>query len=127
VKWLVTTRIVSKKGIAKLKGKDSKPIITAGDGWRTSKSFEANLKILVDECLLQPKEIVQWCPSTGDKRPYERAEEIIMFQYFVECGLALPASDFFHGLLFYYSIQLHHLNPNSILHIPSLFIYVKPS
>jgi hypothetical protein len=109
--------MVSKKRAAKTKGKDSQLVTTAGDGWRTSKCSEADLKRLVDECFLQPKEVIQWRPTTGDKRPYERAEEIVLFQDFVEHGLALSTSDFFRGLLFHYGIQLYHLNPNLILHI----------
>jgi hypothetical protein len=27
-----------------------------------------------------------------------------------------PAHDFFHGLLFYYDIELHHLTPSGVLH-----------
>jgi hypothetical protein len=50
-------------------------------------------------------------------------EELILFQHFVECGLALPACDFLRGLLYHYSIQLHHLNPNSILH-RAIFIHL---
>jgi hypothetical protein len=82
----VTTRTVSKKGATKSKGKDSKPTATTGDGWRTSKCSEADLKKLIDECFLQPKEVIQWYLATSDKRPYERAEEIVLFQYFVEHG-----------------------------------------
>jgi hypothetical protein len=123
VKKLMTSRMVSKKGASKAKGKDSKPADTARDRWRTSKLFEADPQTMVDECLVQPKEIIQWHSATGDKRPYEGAKEIVLFQYFVEHRLALPASNFFHGLLFYYGIQLHHLNPNSILHI-SIFVHL---
>jgi hypothetical protein len=36
--------------------------------------------------------------------------------------LALPSCSFFRGLLYYYGLELHHLNPNSIYHI-SIFIY----
>ncbi|KAK1629231.1 hypothetical protein QYE76_003546 [Lolium multiflorum] len=36
-------------------------------------------------------------------------------------GLAAPIHDFLRGLLFVYGLQLHHLTPNSILHI-SIFI-----
>jgi hypothetical protein len=36
--------------------------------------------------------------------------------------LALPSCSFFRGLLYYYGLELHHLNPNSICHI-SIFIY----
>jgi hypothetical protein len=71
--------------------------------------------------LLQSKEDIQWCPATGDKRPYEEVDEVVFFQYFVDRGLALPTTEFFCGLLFYYGIQLHHLNPNFILHI-SIFV-----
>jgi hypothetical protein len=47
----------------------------------------------------------------------EKAEdEIPMFARFVERGLALPASDFFKGLLGYYGVEYLNLNPNSIFH-----------
>jgi hypothetical protein len=108
----VITRMAAKKSATKMKGKDSEPATIASDGWKICKYSEADLKRLVDECFLQSKEIIQWCPATSDKRLYEKAEEILLFQYFVERGLALPTSDFFHGLLFHYGIQLHHLNPN---------------
>ncbi|KAK1653752.1 hypothetical protein QYE76_071557 [Lolium multiflorum] len=36
-------------------------------------------------------------------------------------GLSTPIHDFLRGLLFMYGLQLHHLTPNSILHI-SIFI-----
>jgi hypothetical protein len=44
--------MAGKKSSTKTKGKDSKPAATAGDGWRKIKCSEANLKTLVDECLL---------------------------------------------------------------------------
>ncbi|KAK1603651.1 hypothetical protein QYE76_027324 [Lolium multiflorum] len=37
------------------------------------------------------------------------------------CGLATPIHEFLRGLLFVYGLQLHHLTPNSVLHI-SIFI-----
>jgi hypothetical protein len=37
-------------------------------------------------------------------------------------GLALPASDFFKGLLMYYGIEYLNLNPNGIFHV-SIFIH----
>jgi hypothetical protein len=39
-----------------------------------------------------------------------------MFARFVERGLALPASDFFKGLLGYYGIEYLNLNPNGVFH-----------
>lgn len=93
------------------------------DTWKKSKYTEADLQSVVDECLLQPKEIVQLPPAGSDAVPYECMEELILFQHFVECGLALPACDFLRGLLYHYSIQLHHLIPNSILHI-AIFVHL---
>jgi hypothetical protein len=61
-------------------------------------------------------------PATGEVRPFENAEETILFQQFVERGLGIPTCDFLRGLLFHYGIQLHHLNANSILHI-AIFVH----
>jgi hypothetical protein len=41
----------------------------------------------------------------------------VMFLSFLLRGLSLPAHEFLCGLLFVYSVQLHQLTPNSILHI----------
>jgi hypothetical protein len=42
---------------------------------------------------------------------------------FLICGLALPISPFFRGLLDFYNLNLSHLNPNSILQI-SIFVHL---
>jgi hypothetical protein len=52
----------------------------------------------------------------------ENVDKIITFHHFAERGLALPSCSFFRSLLYYYGLELHHLNPNSIYHI-SIFIY----
>ena len=55
-----------------------------------------------------------------------------MFRDFVERGLAIPASDFLRTLLKFWGIQLHHLTPQSILHLSisthlcEAFIGVEP-
>jgi hypothetical protein len=41
----------------------------------------------------------------------------VMFLAFLLRGLSLPAHEFLRGLLYVYSVQLHQLTPNSILHI----------
>src|SRR4051812_30002254 len=40
-----------------------------------------------------------------------------MFITFFLRGLSFPIHDFLRGLLFFYGIQIHHLSPNSLLHI----------
>jgi hypothetical protein len=50
----------------------------------------------------------------------------------VERGLALPASDFFKGLLGYYGVEYLNLNPNGIFHTAvfvhfcEAFLGIKP-
>ena len=43
--------------------------------------------------------------------------KLFFFKSFVEHGLAIPACNFLWGLLFFWGVQLHHLTPDSILHI----------
>ena len=47
----------------------------------------------------------------------KKTSKLVLFKTFVERGLAIPACDFLRGLLFFWGIQLHHLTPDSILHI----------
>jgi hypothetical protein len=89
-----------KKGDSKGKGKESQAAPLSEEVWKKSKCNQVDLQALVDEGLLQPREIVQWWPAEEDVRPYEHAEEIFLFQQFIERGLGLPASDLLHGLLF---------------------------
>uniref|UniRef100_J3M5L1 Transposase (putative) gypsy type domain-containing protein n=1 Tax=Oryza brachyantha TaxID=4533 RepID=J3M5L1_ORYBR len=51
------------------------------------------------------------------------SDEIVVFSSFFERGFSLPISSFC-GLLDFYKLELHHLNPNSILHI-SIFVYIR--
>ena len=55
--------------------------------------------------------------------PYENTGEIIAFTSYLERGLGFPCSSFFSGLMRYYRIQLHHLTPNSFVHI-SIFVHL---
>jgi hypothetical protein len=61
------------------------------------------------------KDMDMWRATAGDPYPMEKnPDEIPMFARFVERGLAIPASDFFKGLLKYYGIEYLNLNPNGI-------------
>jgi hypothetical protein len=90
--------------------------------WTHSKCSHNNLNRLVSEGLLQEKNLVNWRPSFREPFPMENIDEIVTFYHFAERGLALPSCSFFRGLLYYYGLELHHLNPNSICHI-SIFIH----
>ena len=63
--------------------------------------------------------------ALGHSGPYENTSEIVAYVLYFERGFGLPCSNYFSGLLYYYGIQLHHLLPNSILYILSLYICAK--
>jgi hypothetical protein len=86
--------------------------------WKKSKAKTEDLLALLNNGFLQEEEVDMWRAAAGDPYPMEKnSDEILMFARFVERALALPASDFFKGLLDYYSIEYLNLNPNGIFHV----------
>jgi hypothetical protein len=100
--------------------------------WTHSKCSINDLNKLVSERLLQDKSLVNWRPSFCEPFPMENVDEIVTFYHFAERDLALPSCSFFRGLLYFYGLELHHLNPNSICHIAiyihfcEAFLGIKP-
>ena len=120
VKRPVDFRMAPKKS-SKGKGVDAEP--TCEEGWVPSKCSDSDLEIIVSAGLLPAKSVLQWHPALGEDRPYENTSEIVAFAPYFEWGLGLPCSAFFSGLLHYYRIQLHHLTPNSFVHI-SIYVHL---
>jgi hypothetical protein len=93
--------------------------------WKKSKMKTENLLVLVNSGFLREK-MDMWRPAVGDPYPVEKnSDEVPMFARFVKRELALPASDFFKGLLKYYGIEYLNLNPNGIFTSPSLSTSAK--
>jgi hypothetical protein len=90
--------------------------------WSRSTMSKANIQVLVDRGLLQPKAEVEWRAAAGEQFPSEDVKEQVIFASFFERGFNLPAGDFFRGLLYYYQLELVHLVPNSIT-VVSTFIH----
>jgi hypothetical protein len=68
--------------------------------WKKSKVKTEDLLVLVNNGFLREKEMDMWRTAAGDPYSMEKnPDEVPMFARFVERGLALPASDFFKGLL----------------------------
>jgi hypothetical protein len=90
--------------------------------WKKSKTKTEDLLALVNSGFLREKEMGMWHADASDPYPMDKnPDEVPMFAWFVERGLALPASDFFKGLLKYYGIEYLNLNPNGIFHV---FVFV---
>jgi hypothetical protein len=84
---------------------------------------ESDLLHLVDVGILLPKELCSWWICLGVTVPTEDTHGSVVYVPFLICGLALPISPFFRGLLDFYNLNLTHLNPNSILQI-SIFVHL---
>ena len=79
---------------------------------------EATVQELETIGLLQNQAVIQWRAGEGEDYPFEGTLETVIFRDFVERGLAILVSKFFHALLQFWGIQLHDLTPQSILHLP---------
>ena len=100
--------------------------------WAPSDVTEENLKEMVAHGVLPEKEIIGWCPAYGEAFATPDTHEGVVFSHFFYGGFSLPTSKFFRGILQFYGINLHHLNPNSIVHIANFvhaceaFLGVRP-
>jgi hypothetical protein len=100
--------------------------------WTPSDVTEENLKEMVAHGVLPAKEIIGWRPACGEAFPTPDTHEVVVFSHFFYGGFSLPTSRFFRGILEFYGISLHHLNPNSIVHIANFihaceaFLGIRP-
>jgi hypothetical protein len=92
----------------------SPPRLDPSREWKKLKTKTEDLLALLNSGFIREKEMDMWRAAAGDPYPMEKSEdEIPMFVRFAERGLALPASDFFKGLLGYYGVEYLNLKPNS--------------
>jgi hypothetical protein len=100
--------------------------------WVRSTMTEAKIQALVDRGLLRPKTEVEWRAAAGEEFPSEDVKEQVVFGSFFGRDFNLPADDFFRGLLYYYTLELVHLVPNSItvvstfIHLCEVYLGISP-
>ncbi|KAK1669713.1 hypothetical protein QYE76_057872 [Lolium multiflorum] len=87
--------------------------------WERSKISNQDTNMLKRLGLMKKEDAIRF-PSE-ESYPNPPMEYRVSFVDHLIRGLSPPIHDFLRGLLFVYGIQLHHLTPNSILHI-SIFI-----
>src|SRR4051812_12894261 len=93
-------------------------------GWRRSETRESDLRKLRKRGLIpQDREAVRLPGNKVIPRP--PAGYRVMFLAFVIRGVSFPVHNFLCGLLFLYGIQLHHLSPNSLLHIACFITFCE--
>jgi hypothetical protein len=79
-----------------------------------------HMSVVSESDLLQ---LCSWRICRGVTVLTEDTHESVIYSPFLICGLALPISPFFRGLLDFYHLNLTHLNPNSILQV-SVFVHL---
>ncbi|KAK1625846.1 hypothetical protein QYE76_000161 [Lolium multiflorum] len=87
--------------------------------WERSKISAQDINLLKKLGISKKKDSLRF-PSE-ESYPSPPIEYRVSFVDHLIRGLSSPIHDFLRGLLFVYGLQLHHLTPNSILHI-SIFI-----
>ena len=85
--------------------------------------MEKDLLWMVTDKVLPEKSLIGWRATDGELFPITNTGELVVFEPFFYQGFSLPTNKFFRGLLYFYGIELVHLNPNSILHIAT-FIHL---
>jgi hypothetical protein len=67
---------------------------------------------------------VDWVRLGGDDLvPYPKEDEVVVFQSFMKAGLRFPLHKTIVAVLKMFSIYLHQLTPNAIVHL-EIFIWV---
>jgi hypothetical protein len=101
--------------------------------WKKSKMKTEDLLALLNSGFIHEKEVDRWRAAVGGPYPMDKSkDEIPIFARFAEHGLALPASNFFKGLLGHYDVEYLNLNPNGIFHTAvfvhfcEAFLWIKP-
>jgi hypothetical protein len=111
------------EGSAQESSPPSSPHPNSAKEWKKSKLKTKDLLALVNSGFLREKEMDLWRAAAGNPYPMEKnLDEIPMFARFAERELAIPASNFFKGLLRYYDIEYLNLNLNGIFHV-SVFVH----
>ena len=88
--------MASKKDKSKV---EDEAVANLSKGWRKSKMSQAALQELENMSFLQSQAVIQWRTGEGEDYPFEGTLETIVFRDFVERGLVVPVSEFFHALL----------------------------
>ena len=106
-------------------GSSSRPAGPLEGDWKSCSVSQGQLNRLSTSGYLLEPEFTHIRPGLvtldggvlSDNFPTPQGDEHVCFVPFLLRGLGFPIHPFLRGLLYLYGIQLHHLSPNSILHI----------
>ena len=92
----------------------------AGDDvWPPSNVTRSALEVHVKAGILRPitdARQPEWIvPSANDREPNPPRGYVVCFLSFLDQGFGTPASHLMRAILHYYEVELHNLNPNSVM------------
>ena len=99
------------------------PIVLAAmagdDVWPPSNVTRSALDARVKAGILRPLtdvELSEWIvPSANDREPNPPPGYVVCFLSFLDWGFGTPAGRLICAILHYYDVELHNLNPNSVM------------
>ena len=67
-------------------------------------------------CPITDERVLEWIvPLVNDREPNPPPSYVVCFLSFLDRGFGMPASRFIRALAHYYGVELHNINPNSIM------------
>jgi hypothetical protein len=96
---------------------DRVTVVPSRDPWPSSTIVTKDLEALVADGLLRPLfggAQLEWM-APSEAVPSPSPGYVVSFIAFHERGFGVPASRFMQALLHHYGVELHNLNPNSIV------------
>ena len=93
-------------------------VVIEADPWDPSDVSVEMLQSLIDDGLLRPitdPDRPEWIAPLGEPEPRPPTGYVVSFVSFHERGLGVPVDRFMQALPHYYGVELHNINPNSIV------------
>jgi hypothetical protein len=89
------------------------------DAWYPCNTTRVALDAHVKSGLLRPitdEGAPEWIvPPANDREPNPPPGYVVCFQSFLEWGFGMPAGRLIQAILHYFVVELHNLNPNSVM------------
>ena len=89
------------------------------EAWPPSNVTKSALEARVKAGILRPLKDVgfpEWIvPSANDREPNPPPGYVVCFLSFLDRGFGVPAGRLIRAILHYYEVELHNLNPNSVM------------
>ena len=93
--------------------------MVSDDAWHPSNVTRSALEARVKAGILRPitdAGLPEWIfPSANDREPNLPPGYVVCFLSFLDRGFGNPASHLIWAILHYYEVELHNLNPNSVM------------